>query len=90
MRIVLKHSQTGLYYGGDQKWSADATYALELDSCKAAVALALEKQLEAVDVVLRYEDPICELKLPLVACGPNGGGAVTDDGNRACPPRGRP
>jgi hypothetical protein len=68
VRIVLKNSLTGLYYAGNQAWSADVSGAMEFDSCKAAAALALAEKLETVDVVLRYENPTCELKLPLAAC----------------------
>ena len=90
MKIVLKHSQTGLYYGGDQQWFAEASEAVEFDSCKAAAALALAEKLEAVDVVMRYEHPICELKLPLAACSPNGIGVIINDVNRDRPSRGHP
>jgi hypothetical protein len=68
VKIILKDSRTGLYYGGDQKWSADSLGAMEFSSSEAAAALALKEKLETANVVMRYEDPACELTLPLAAC----------------------
>ncbi len=68
MKIILKDSRTGCYYAGDQSWSGDVSRAMDFDSINDAAAWAVEKQLETVDVVLRYEKPTCELTLPLAVC----------------------
>ncbi len=68
VKIILKDSRTGLYYGGDRHWSADVTGAMEFSSSEAAAALALKEKLETAEVVMRYENPACELTLPLAAC----------------------
>lgn len=68
MKIILKDSRTGVYYAGDQSWSAEVSEAMDFDCINTAVTLALEEKLGAVDVVLRYEKPTCELALPLEVC----------------------
>jgi hypothetical protein len=75
MKIILRDSQTGLYYSGDRTWCADASDAMEFDSIQTAAAVAQEQKLETVNVVLRYEKPTCELVLPLAMCVSNVAGA---------------
>ena len=85
MKIILKDSRTGLYYGGDQPWSAEASGATEFSSSTAAAARALAEKLENVNVVLRYENPTCELTLPLAVCVSTAPGAAINNGNRRRP-----
>ena len=63
--IILRDSLTGLYYGGNQTWSAEVSGAMDFDSVHTAASVALEEKLESASVVLRYEEPACELVLPL-------------------------
>ena len=68
MRIILRDSLTGLYYGGNQTWCAGVSGAMNFDSFQKAALVALEEKLETANVVLRYEEPTCELVLPLGLC----------------------
>lgn len=68
MKIILKDSRTGLYYSRDRQWSPEVSGAMEFGSNEAAAALALKDKLETANVVMRYEEPACELTLPLAAC----------------------
>ena len=65
MKIILRDSLTGLYYGGNQTWCAEASGAMDLPCFQTAAAVALEEKLETVNVVLQYEEPTYELALPL-------------------------
>ncbi len=65
MKIILRDSLTGLYYGGNQTWCAGVSGAMVFNSFQTAASVALEEKLETVNVVLRYEEPPCELVLPL-------------------------
>ena len=65
MKIILCDSLTGLYYGGNQTWCAGVSGAMNFDSFQKAALVALEEKLETANVVLRYEEPTCELVLPL-------------------------
>ena len=65
MKIILRDSLTGLYYGGQQTWCVEAQGAMGFESFHTAVSVALEEKLETANVVLRYEEPTCELVLPL-------------------------
>jgi hypothetical protein len=83
MKITLRDWQTGLYYGGDQTWRAEVSGAMNFDSIWAGASVAQEQRLETVEVVLRYEEPTCELVLPLAQCIPN----VADAVLKGQPPR---
>ena len=65
MRIILRDSLTGLYYDGHQTWCAEVSGAVDFDSFETATSLALAEEMKTVNVVLRYEEPTCELALPL-------------------------
>ena len=65
MKVILRDSVTGLYYGGNQTWCATVSEAKNFDSFQTAASVALAEKLETVNVVLRYEEPACELVLPL-------------------------
>jgi hypothetical protein len=65
MKIILRDSVTGLYCGGSQTWCASVLEAKNFDSFQTAASVALVDKLETVNVVLRYEEPACELVLPL-------------------------
>ena len=65
MKIILKDSLTGRYYSGNQAWCAKALEAMDFDAFNTAASAALEEKLESVNVVLRFEEPECELALPL-------------------------
>ena len=41
---------------------------MDFDSVQMAALVALEQNMDNVNVVLRYEDPVCELALPLDRC----------------------
>jgi hypothetical protein len=68
MKTILRESLTGRYYAGDAGWVADVSQAVEFDSIHSAAALARQKRLETAEVVLVYDEPDCQLTLPLSVC----------------------
>ena len=62
---MLKDSLTGLYYGSNQTWCAKVSEAMNFDTFDTAASTALKEKPESVNVVLRFEEPECELALPL-------------------------
>lgn len=65
MKIILKDSLTGRYYSGNQTWCAKVLEAVDFDAFHTAASAALEDKLDTANVVLRFEEPECELALPL-------------------------
>ena len=65
MKIIFKDSVTGLYYSGNQTWCAKVLEAVDFDAFHTAASAALEDNLDTANVVLRFEEPECELAIPL-------------------------
>jgi hypothetical protein len=68
MKTLLRDTLTGLYYGSNQTWCAEVSEAIDFDTIPTAASVAQEQKLGTVNVVLRYEEPACELALPLALC----------------------
>lgn len=65
MRVVLKHAEIGLYYVGRKHWVGNSDSALDLQTIERATELSHDESFEEMDIVVTYEDPDCELVLPL-------------------------
>ncbi len=68
MKVLVKNSHTGLYLGREQLWVADVAKAVEFRMIVNAGRKAQECGHPDVCVVLRYEDPVCELVLNVAYC----------------------
>ena len=65
MRVVLRHAEMGLYYAGHKHWVGDPDSALDLASIERATELSRDESFGVMDIVVTYDDPGCELVLPL-------------------------
>ena len=76
MRVVLRHAGIGLYYAGRKHWVGDAGSALDLETIERAAELSLEEDFEEMEIFVAYDDPFCELVLPLGRKRAGVGGAL--------------
>jgi hypothetical protein len=65
MRVLLRNTQTGLYYARRYRWVAEPSRALDLGDIERASRFALEENVTPVEVILSYNNPICQLALPV-------------------------
>jgi hypothetical protein len=65
MRVVLRHAEIGLYYAGRKHWVSDQGAALDLRSIERAIELSREESFVAMEIMVCYDDPTCELVLPI-------------------------
>jgi hypothetical protein len=65
MRVVLRNARIGLYYAGRKYWVGHPDAAVDLKSIERAAELSREENFEQMEIVVDYEDPECELVLPL-------------------------
>lgn len=66
IKVHLRHMRTGLYYSGWHSWTTDTRQAANFDSSERAFEKVQEEQLSQVQVVMRQEDPVKEMVLPVV------------------------
>ena len=64
MRVMLRHAGIGLYFAGRKHWVGNPGAALDLESIEQATELGRDELFEEMDIVVTYDDPICELILP--------------------------
>lgn len=65
MKVFLRNSKTSRYYVGNNQWTADSRYARDFEQVEQAIQCHQDAELTDVEVVLSYEDPLCNLVLPL-------------------------
>jgi hypothetical protein len=65
MRVLLRHAGIGLYYAGRKHWVSNPASAKDLGTIERATELSRDESFEEMDVHVIYDDPTCELVLPL-------------------------
>ena len=65
MRVLLRHAVIGLYYAGRKHWVGDPGSALDLGTVEQATELSREEEFGDMDILVTYDDPSCELVLPI-------------------------
>jgi hypothetical protein len=64
-QAFLRNRETGQYYAGSNEWSGNSSEAHHFESVESAIDLARTQRLADMEVVLHYDDPVCDLVLPL-------------------------
>jgi hypothetical protein len=70
MRVLLRNARTELYYDKTGAWVREVTTAMDFGTLEDAGKAAFTCQDPDVNVVLRYETPLCELALNPEYCIP--------------------
>jgi hypothetical protein len=65
MRVLLRHSQTGLYYLDPKQWTDRPEEAWDFKASVKALQLVTEMKIEGVEILLWFDDPRYNLTLPL-------------------------
>jgi len=65
MKIHLRDSKTKLYYAGPDRWVAEGLNAFDFERIERAAQLSHQQSFAKTEVVLSYEEPLCELALPV-------------------------
>jgi hypothetical protein len=64
-KVFLRCRGTGQYYAWANVWSGVASVAHEFDTVESAAELARNRGFAGMEVVVRDDDPACDLILPL-------------------------
>jgi hypothetical protein len=64
-QAFLRNRQTGQYYTPSKRWSANSSEAHDFETVESAIELARTQRLADMEVVLHYDNPACDLVLPL-------------------------
>jgi hypothetical protein len=67
MKLVLRESMTRQYYVDCGQWTQDFKKAFSFEEVHEAIAAGRQEPKANMEVVLSYDDPFCELVLPISA-----------------------
>jgi hypothetical protein len=56
----------GLYYAGRKHWVGTPDSALDLETIERAAELSREEAFQAMEIFVTFDEPGCELVLPVV------------------------
>ena len=65
MRVLLLNPETGLYFQAGDEWTTRSDQAYSFKHSAEAMQLAGEKGLRNLEIVLAFDTPQYEVKLPL-------------------------
>jgi len=65
MRVLLLNRDTGLYFQNRERWVSASAQALDFKSTADALAADTELRLQNMDIVLSFDDPAHDLRLPV-------------------------
>ena len=65
MRVLLHSKKTNLYYVGVDQWTADPKQARDFGELADAIRVNREAHMADMEAILAYDDPYCDLVLPL-------------------------
>jgi hypothetical protein len=63
--VFLRHRESGQYYAGSNGWSGSSSVAHDFETMESAAQLARNRGLAGIEVVVRFDNPGCDLVLPL-------------------------
>jgi hypothetical protein len=67
MKVLLRHLESRLYYGASDRWVTYPALAHDFEDVDLAIGAAMREQLPEMEVVLSFDCPPGELRLPVAA-----------------------
>ena len=65
MKVLLRDTKSCHYYVGANQWTADSKQARDFEQVEQAIRLNRDEQLRDMEVVLSFDDHLCDLVLPI-------------------------
>ena len=65
MKVNLRCCTAGLYYAGRKHWVGKAEAAADLMTVERAAELSADENFDQMEILVDYEEPNCELVLPI-------------------------
>ena len=65
MRVLLRDTETGRFFAGADRWETSSALAFDFLTVESAASQSRAVTSGKLEIVLSYEDPPCELVLPV-------------------------
>ena len=69
MKILLRNTQTGLFYAAPNRWTKNDPEAFDFEETNLALDAVRNAKLQSIEVLMKFEDPAFEIPLKVVGCG---------------------
>lgn len=69
MKVLLRDTRTGLFYARAGEWTREQEEATDFEGPDVALDTVRQTSLEAVEVVVQFEDTSFEIPLTIVSAG---------------------
>lgn len=67
MKVYLRNTLTGLFYGGPDQWTTESTQAQEFPAPDTALDTVSNSNLPSMEVVIHFEE--AQFSLPMTIAG---------------------
>jgi hypothetical protein len=65
MKVLLRDAATGHFYAAPDRWETSRSLAFDFVTVEDATHCGRRLQRARMEVVLAYDDPLCDLVLPI-------------------------
>jgi len=69
MKVLLRNTQTGLFYAEPEQWTEEQSAATDFGAPDRALDKVSQANLEAVEVVIHFEQTSFDIPLTIVSTG---------------------
>jgi hypothetical protein len=69
MKILLRNTQTGLFYVGPDQWTKHDPEAFDFEQTDLALDAVRDAKLKSIEVLMKFENPAYEIPLTIVEAG---------------------
>jgi hypothetical protein len=69
MKVLLRNTQTGLFYAGPEQWTHQQTEATDFEAPDRALDQVSHGKLSGVEVVIHFEETQFNIPLTIVSSG---------------------
>jgi hypothetical protein len=66
MKILLRNTQTGLFYVGPDRWTNNDPEALNFEQTDLALDAVRDAKLKGIEVLVKFDNPSFEIPLTIV------------------------
>ncbi|HWH71489.1 MAG TPA: hypothetical protein VNT26_19085 [Candidatus Sulfotelmatobacter sp.] len=69
MKVLLRNTETGLFYAGPDKWTPSYSEALDFQDTSLAIDVVCEAKLKAMEVLMQFDNPFFEIPMRIAGVG---------------------
>ena len=69
MKILLRSTQTGLFYVGPDQWTQNDPEAFDFEQTDVALDAVRDANLKGIEVLVKFDNPSFEIPLTIVDAG---------------------